>query len=168
MKTAAKFEKINKDLFKRETERLGFDASAADEAYEGISLPRRATAGSAGYDFRTPYPVTLEPGESIIVPTGIRARIEEGWFLMIVPRSGLGFKYRLQLDNTVGIVDSDYYYSDNEGHIQVKITNDGQEGRTLCLPAGERFVQGIFVQYGITCDDDADGIRNGGMGSTGR
>ena len=79
---------------------------------------------------------------------------------------GLGFKYRLQLNNTVGIIDSDYYYSDNEGHIFAKLTNDTNEGKTVELKAGEGFMQGIFVEYGITLDDDADGIRNGGLGST--
>ena len=82
--------------------------------------------------------------------------------LKCYPRSGLGFKYRLQLNNTVGIIDSDYYYSDNEGHIFSKITNDSNEEKT----AGEGFMQGIFVEYGITLDDDATEVRNGGFGST--
>ena len=86
--------------------------------------------------------------------------------LKMYPRSGLGFKYRLQLDNTVGIIDSDYFFSDNEGHIQAKITNDGKEGKTVVIPAGTGFMQGIFVEYGITVDDAAEGIRNGGFGST--
>ena len=86
--------------------------------------------------------------------------------LKIYPRSGLGFKNRLQLDNTVGIVDSDYYHSDNEGHIFIKITNDSKEGKALTVEAGTGFAQGIFVEYGITTDDDAEGIRNGGFGST--
>ena len=88
--------------------------------------------------------------------------------LHLYPRSGLGFKYRLQLNNTVGIIDSDYYNSDNEGHIFAKITNDSNEGKTLELKAGEGFMQGIFLEYGITQDDEADGVRTGGFGSTGR
>lgn len=82
------------------------------------------------------------------------------------PRSGLGFKFRLQLNNTVGIIDSDYYNSDNEGHIFAKITNDTNEEKVIGLKSGEGFMQGIFVEYGITEDDDATGIRNGGFGST--
>src|SRR5690606_15181129 len=85
--------------------------------YERIKMPKRATIGSAGYDFFSPLTFTLAPGETIKIPTGIRAFIEEGWVLKCYPRSGLGFKYRLQLNNTVGIIDSDYYDSDNEGHI---------------------------------------------------
>ena len=112
--------------------------------------------------------VLLRPGETAKIPTGIRARIADGWFLAIFPRSGLGFKYRLQLNNTVGVVDSDYYRSDNEGHIFVKITNDSKEGKILELPAGSGFAQGIFLPFGITEDDEAEGVRNGGFGSTGK
>ncbi len=130
------------------------------------ALPRRATAGSAGYDFYLPCAVKLAPGESIKIPTGIRVRIDEGWVLKIYPRSGLGFKFRLQLNNTVGIIDSDYYGADNEGHIQIKLTNDSREGKTVELPAGAAFAQGVFVEYGITEDDDADAHRSGGFGST--
>ena len=90
----------------------------------------------------------------------------EDWVLKLYPRSGLGFKYRLQLNNTVGIIDSDYYYSDNEGHIFAKITNDSNENRTVNINAGEGFMQGIFIQYGITLDDDVTELRNGGFGST--
>ena len=81
-------------------------------------------------------------------------------------RSGLGFKYRLQLNNTVGIIDSDYFYSDNEGHMFSKITNDTNEEKTIDIAQGEGFMQGIFVEYGITVDDDVTDVRNGGFGST--
>lgn len=86
--------------------------------------------------------------------------------LKCYPRSGLGFKYRLQFNNTVGIIDSDYFYSDNEGHIFMKLTNDSNEGKTLSVEAGTGFAQGIFVEYGITVDDEASAVRNGGFGST--
>lgn len=134
--------------------------------YEQILLPKRATSGSAGYDFFAPVPVVLEPGQTIKFPTGVRVWMEPEWVLKCYPRSGLGFKYRLQLNNTVGIIDSDYYYSDNEGHIFVKITNDSNEGKTVEIRAGEGFMQGIFVEYGITLDDDVTEVRNGGFGST--
>ena len=94
--------------------------------------------------------------------------MEEGWVFKIYPRSGLGFKFRLQLNNTVGIIDSDYYNASNEGHIFIKITNDSNEQKTVSLDAGDAFAQGIFDEYGITFDDDADGIREGGFGSTGK
>ena len=129
-------------------------------------LPRRATSGSAGYDFFAPFDLTVHPGETVTVPTGVRVWMEEGWVLKLYPRSGLGFKYRLQLNNTVGIIDSDYYYSDNEGHIFIKISNDSYDGKTVTVGAGEAFAQGIFCEYGITVDDDATAVRNGGFGST--
>ena len=110
----------------------------------------------------------VEAGEMTKILTGIRARIDDGWVLKLYPRSGLGFKFRLQLNNTVGIIDSDYYGSDNEGHIQVKLTNDSREGKTVEVEAGTGFSQGIFVEYGITVDDEADEVRNGGFGSTTR
>ncbi|MBQ5389474.1 MAG: deoxyuridine 5'-triphosphate nucleotidohydrolase, partial [Clostridia bacterium] len=119
-------------------------------------------------DFCTLTAITLAPGETAKIPTGIRAWMEDGWVLKIYPRSGLGFKYRLQLNNTVGIIDSDYYHAANEGHIFIKITNDSNENKTLTLSAGDAFAQGVFLEYGITLDDDADGIREGGFGSTSR
>ena len=136
------------------------------DIYNKIKLPVRATAGSAGYDFFSPVDITLNPGETVKIPTGIRVEMEQDWVLKCYPRSGLGFKYRLQLNNTVGIIDSDYFYSDNEGHIFSKITNDSNESKSVSIQAGTGFMQGIFVEYGITVDDDAQGIRNGGFGST--
>ena len=130
-------------------------------------MPERATVGSAGYDFYSPLDFVLEPGQTIKIPTGIRAKIEDGWVLMIFPRSGLGFKFRIQLNNTVGIIDSDYYGSDNEGHIFIKITNDSNEGKTLSLKKGDGFAQGVFLPYGVASDDEAAALRNGGFGSTG-
>ena len=129
-------------------------------------LPRRATAGSAGYDFFSPLDFSLAPGACVRIPTGVRARIDDGWVLMLFPRSGLGFKYRLQLNNTVGIVDADYFGARNEGHIFVKLTNAGD--RTVSVGAGEAFAQGVFLPFGLTDDDDARGERTGGFGSTGR
>ena len=170
MKRIAEFQKVSREQFVRDwTDSFG-DCSAehAEKIYEGIKIPVRATSGSAGYDFCTPVGFSLAPGETIKIPTGIRVKIEEGWMLGLYPRSGLGFKYRMQLNNTVGIIDSDYYYSDNEGHIMVKFTNASNTGLTINLNAGDAFSQGIFTEYGITFDDDATGVRNGGFGSTGR
>ena len=161
MKRIAKFEKVSLEQFKQ-----GYTNDDVQTVYENIKLPVRATSGSAGYDLFAPFDIELKPGETAKIPTGIRVKIAEGWLLSLYPRSGLGFKFRLQLDNTVGIIDSDYYFSDNEGHIFVKITNDSKEGKTVFVKAGTGFIQGIFTEYGITEDDEADGIRNGGFGST--
>ncbi len=170
MKRIARFEKVSPEQFRAGYEDCFGPAerTAVDSVYERIQLPARATAGSAGYDFYTPVDVTLAPGETIRIPTGVRVYMEPEWVLQCYPRSGLGFKFRLQLNNTVGIIDSDYYHSDNEGHIFVKMTNCSNEGKTVELKAGEGFMQGIFMEYGITFDDDADGVRNGGFGSTSR
>ena len=161
MKRIAKFEKVSIERFKE-----GYPSDDAQSVYDKIKLPKRATAGSAGYDFFAPFDIELKAGESIKIPTGIRVRIDDGWVLSLYPRSGLGFKFRLQLDNTIGIIDSDYYFSDNEGHIFAKITNDSKGGKTVKIAAGTGFMQGIFTGYGITDDDDASGVRNGGFGST--
>lgn len=162
MKKIAQFEKVSLAQFLD-----GCKRPDAEEIYAKIALPKRATTGSAGYDFFAPFDINLNAGETAKIPTGIRVRIDEGWLLSLYPRSGLGFKFRLQLDNTVGIIDSDYYFSDNEGHIFAKITNDSRENKALHIPAGAGFIQGIFTEYGITVDDDATETRNGGFGSTG-
>ena len=163
-KRIARFYKVSKEQYLK-----SFDNKNNEEIlsiYDDILLPKRATKGSAGYDFFAPFDIVLNPGETIKVPTGIRVSMEENYVLKLYPRSGLGFKYRLQLNNTVGIIDSDYYYSDNEGHIFAKITNDSNEGKTLEIKKGQGFMQGIFVEYGITVDDDTVEVRNGGFGST--
>ncbi|MCR5223409.1 MAG: deoxyuridine 5'-triphosphate nucleotidohydrolase [Lachnospiraceae bacterium] len=167
MQRIAKFHKVSYGRFYNDWKDC-FDSpdEVIARIYDQIRLPKRATAGSAGYDFFCPVDMVLKPGETVKIPTGIRVEMKEGWVLKCYPRSGLGFKYRLQLNNTVGIIDSDYFYSDNEGHIFSKITNDTNEGREVHLMADSGFMQGIFVEYGITVDDEATAIRNGGFGST--
>lgn len=137
------------------------------EEYTKIQIPKRGTKGSAGYDFFAPFDIELKPGESIKIPTGIKVNIDEGKFLAIVPRSGLGFKYRLQLDNTIGIIDEDYIFSDNEGHIMAKLTNDSKDPNNICVIKQDKgIMQGIFIQYFLTVNDDTIEERNGGFGST--
>ena len=168
MRRIAKFHKVSLAQFAKDWKDTFPTADEKEilSVYENIRLPLRATAGSAGYDFFAPVSFTLAPGEMVKIPTGVRVEMAEDWVLCLYPRSGLGFKYRLQLNNTVGIIDSDYFYSDNEGHMFMKLTNDSKEGKTLEVGQSEGMVQGIFMQYGITEDDDADGVRNGGFGST--
>ena len=156
----AKFQKVSPEQFAADWD------FTVQSPYDEIQLPKRGTAGSAGYDFYSPLDFTLEPGEFIRIPTGIRARMEDGWVLALFPRSGQGFKYRLQLYNTVGVIDADYYGAANEGHIQIKIVNANEEGKVLEVKKGEAFAQGIFLPFGITEDDEADGVRTGGFGST--
>jgi len=156
MNKIARFEKVSFEQFSQ--------MCNDHEAYDSIELPKRATKGSAGYDFHMPFELTINPGETYKIPTGIRSEIADGWVLQIFPRSSLGFKYKLQLDNTVGIIDSDYYHADNEGHIIIKVTNNSD--RVLELKQGDRFAQGIFIPYGITVDDESNEERTGGFGST--
>lgn len=168
MRRIARFHKVSREQFAEGMRDClpGCTEEQIREVYEQMKLPCRATKGSAGYDFFAPYEFTLHPGETVKIPTGIRVEMGPDWVLKLYPRSGLGFKYRLQLNNTVGIIDSDYFYSDNEGHIFAKLTNDSREGKSLTIPAGDGFMQGIFLEYGITVDDEAQGMRNGGFGST--
>lgn len=168
MKRIAEFQKVSREQFVKDwTDAFdGVSVEQAGEIYETVKLPKRATTGSAGYDFYTPAEFSLAPGETIKLPTGIRVKIEEGWMLGVYPRSGLGFKFRMQLNNTVGIIDSDYYFSDNEGHIMIKFTNATNQCLTISLKAGDAFAQGIFTEYGITVDDEVSEVRNGGFGST--
>lgn len=168
MKSVAQFFKVSEELFIQAVSEEFPQYAEADikGMYEALKLPRRATRGSAGYDFFAPFAFSLPPAATIKIPTGIRVKMEEDWVLKLYPRSGLGFRFRLQMNNTVGIIDSDYFNSDNEGHIFVKLTNDSNEGKTLAVEQGTGIVQGIFLEYGITVDDDAEGIRNGGFGST--
>lgn len=168
MRRVAKFYKVSQERFLEDINGLfpEYTEEQLKEAYHALKLPERATRGSAGYDFRAPISFQIKPGGSVKIPTGIRVQMEEDWVLKLYPRSGLGFRYRLQMNNTVGIIDSDYFYSDNEGHIQCKLTNDSREDQTVEIQAGTGFVQGIFLEYGITQDDNAQGVRNGGFGST--
>lgn len=168
MQRIAKFHKVSFEQFKEAwIDTFGPTGEPAImETYKAIELPKRATAGSAGYDFYAPCNIKIGPQETVKIPTGIRVEMEENWVLKCYPRSGLGFKYRLQLNNTVGIIDSDYFYSDNEGHIFTKLTNDTNEDKTVEIAKGTGFMQGIFVEYGVTIDDDVTSTRNGGFGST--
>ena len=160
MKRVGRFHKVSEKRFLEDWKDTFGEVQEEEvqKIYGDIRLPQRATSGSAGYDFFSPVDFTLQPGETV--------EMEPNWVLKCYPRSGLGFKFRLQMNNTVGIIDSDYFYSDNEGHIFAKLTNDTNEERTVALKAGTGFMQGIFVEYGITFDDDVTDIRNGGLGST--
>ena len=110
MKKIAKFFKVSETEYLKNGDKV---------SYDGVILPCRATAGSAGYDFFSPKGYKIAAGETVKIPTGVWVKIENGWVLQIFPRSSLGFKYRLTLNNTVGIIDADYYNADNEGPHEV-------------------------------------------------
>lgn len=160
-----RFEKVSYNQYVLASGGL-YDDTELREEYDSIKIPKRATKKSAGYDFFAPKSFILEPGETIKFPSGIRVLLDDDKVLMCYPRSGLGFKYRLQLDNTTGVIDADYSDSDNEGHIFFKITNDSRDNKTVMISQGEAFAQGIIMQYFMTEDDDVTATRNGGFGST--
>lgn len=136
-------------------------------SYDNLPLPRRGTKGSAGYDFFAPASFKLKVGETVTIPTGIKCKLDEGRVLFALPRSGHGFKYRIQLDNTVGVIDQDYYNNpNNEGHIIIKITNDGKHNKTLIINKGDAFAQGIILRYELAEEDEVTTSRIGGFGST--
>ena len=175
MKRVAKFYRVSFEQFLKDyCKELGLDENNSENIVEvrriwdTIKLPKRSTKYSAGYDIRSTMNVVLQPKETVKIPTGIKVKMDEGWVLKIYPRSGMGFKFRAQLDNTVGIIDGDYIDSENEGHIFIKLTNDTYEDKVIEINEGNGICQGIFIEYGVTIDDDTDGIRNGGFGSTGR
>ena len=136
-----------------------------------IPLPRRATSGSAGYDFVCTADVTLHPGDAVTIPTGLRCEMQPGWVLMLFPRSGLGFKHQIRLANTVGVIDSDYFHAANEGHIMVRLANGmspcAMDSHDVTIKRGERFCQGVFLPYGLAKEDEVADDRTGGFGSTG-
>lgn len=162
-----RFEKVSLEQYLEDTQYLILPGGQnSQEIYDSIKIPQRATEKSAGYDFYAPFAFTLAPGETIKIPTGIRVLLDDDKFLMCAPRSGLGFKARIQLDNTVGIIDADYSGSNNEGHIHCKLTNDSRGGKVISVGQGEGYMQGIILQYFKVEGDNVTRQRDGGFGST--
>ena len=157
----ARFSRVSEGRFAADTAKL-----TGCIPVQEIPLPHRATAGSAGYDFVAPMPVTVPAGGTALIPTGIRCEMDTDWVLLLFPRSSLGFRYGIRLANTAGVIDSDYAHAENEGHIMVKLRNDSDSD--VNLKAGERFCQGIFLPYGLAEEAQPLAERTGGMGSTGK
>ena len=162
-----KFEKVSFEQFLNDFPKdLKYTEEEIKTYYDQIKLPKRATKGSAGYDFFAPYPLTFLFNESTYVPSGIRAKLEEGKVLLLFPRSGLGSKNRMALNNTVGVIDSDYFYAKNEGHILAKIHFDEPGIDGFGINQGVAYMQGIIFNFCVTDDDDVQEERVGGFGST--
>lgn len=167
MKRVAKFEKVSYEQFAADymnTYKTS-DSEYVSKLYDSIELPKRSTKYSAGHDFRTPISFTLNPGETIKIPTGIRCKIDEMYVLYIHVRSSVGFKYSVGLVNQTAVVDSDYYNAANEGHIFIKLQNFGDKPFTA--KEGEKICQGVFLEYGIADEEVVINERSGGIGSTG-
>ncbi len=136
-------------------------------AATGLPLPQRSTAHSAGYDLATITDTILKPHEITLVPTGLKAYMQDNEYLGIHVRSSLAVKKHICLVNSQGIIDPDYYNNaDNEGHIFVALLNFGTA--TINLPKNTRIAQGIFYQFLLADDDTAAEERTGGFGSTGQ
>ncbi len=143
--------------------RRGFEVVTGFE--DDAIIPVRSTEKSAGYDFATIEEVTIKPGETVLVKTGIKAYMQDDEVLKLYVRSSLGFKKHLMLANAVGIIDADYYNNpDNEGHIMVALHNYGRDYQVIMK--GERIAQGLFTNYLVTDTDTASAKRGGGFGST--
>lgn len=168
-----KFSKVNFKIFFKDyckannvsAEQMQDDDFLIDikDIYDSIKLPQRATKGSAGYDFFIPYTVDFHHKKEITIPTGIRFKCDDDKFLMCLPRSGLGFRHGMRLLNSAGIIDSDYFGADNEGHIMAKFTCE----EPFTLEKGKAMMQGIILSYFTVDGDVADKERKGGFGSTG-
>ena len=141
------FEKISFEQFKKD---IGDDK----EQYDSLRLPSRETKYAAGYDFHAPYGYTLKPGDILKVPTGIKCNMEDDDVLLLLDRGGMGFKYNVRFCNQVGVIDKDYYGNpDNEGHIWIRIQNEGD--KDYVVNKGDRMCQGIFMKY-LLVDNDND------------
>lgn len=136
-----------------------------DTYLRNLVLPHRSTKGSAGYDFFLPYNLMIRGGQTVRIPTGVKVKMADGYVFMMYPRSSLGFKYQMTMDNTVCVVDSDYYNNpSNEGHIFVKMTN--HSNKDCFIPKGQAFCQGVFHKFYTTDNDTCTEERVGGYGST--
>lgn len=142
------------------------DTNLNEEDYEKYNIPKRSTKHSAGYDFEVLESFTIKPNESKLIPTGIKADMNEDEVLLLIIRSSTGIKHNIRLNNQVGVIDKDYYNNnDNEGHIFIKITNQGDEPKTF--NKNDKIVQGIFTKFlTIENEEEINKNRTGGIGST--
>ena len=154
------FEKISIEQFKK-------DIADDLDLYNNYMLPKRATKYSAGYDFFAINDITIKPGEIVKIPTGYKAKFNNDEALLLMMRSGLGFKYNLRFTNQIGLIESDYYNNEsNEGHMWVSIQNEGKE--EITIKKNNAYCQSVFIKFLITDDDNVTNIRKGGLGSTDR
>ena len=167
-----RFEKVSYDQFAADMEKWMPDMSKLlyKRFYDRVTLPKRQTAGSAGYDFVTPVRIILAPGQQAVIPSGIRAVFSdeelETWHLEIFVRSNIGLKTGAILPNSVAIIDADYFQGENGGDIMLALKNTNR--KIINIAPEERICQGIFKIHGLTSDDDTEGHRSGGVGSTGK
>ncbi len=158
-----KFEKVS---FKEFKSHANSNMKCNADEYDNIVMPKRSTAGSAGYDIASPVNITVPAGCKRVIPTGLKVEIDPGYTMLMFVRSSLALHHEIELQTSVSVIDSDYYGNEkNEGHIMIPVKNES--ARPVYIAAGERIAQGVFVPYGKTADDTATEKRVGGIGSTG-
>ena len=141
------FEKISFEQFKK-------DVKDDIELYNSYNVPRRKTKYAAGYDFEALEDIVIKTGETKKIPTGIKSNMNDDEVLLLTVRSSQGFKYNIRMCNQVGVIDKDYYNNkDNEGHIWVKLQNEGD--KDYQVKKGEGIIQGMFVKY-LTVDNEKE------------
>lgn len=175
MKNIAIFEKVSYEEFEKsikENDRLASFLNdnyfTIDQLYDNIRLPERSSKRSAGYDFFFPlWDISIASFTSLDIPTGIKVNVlEEDWYLALFTKSGLSHEYHTRLRDTISVIDADYYNNiNNEGHIRVELVNDSVS--VLKLKNGMKYIQGIFMEYGLIVGDNVLTERTGGYGSTG-
>lgn len=166
MNRIAKFEKVSLNQFIKDwIDTYGNKPDdVITEIYNSIQLPKRKTRYSAGHDISVPMNITLSPNDTIMIPTGLRCIMNSEYVMLIFPRSSLGIKKNMSITNTIPVIDADYFYADNSGHIFICIKNCGQD--VIELKAGDAFCQALFFKYGVADDDVVTNVRTGGIGST--
>lgn len=159
-----RFEKVDYEFFKKDSINNGFEPT--EDIFNKIPIPERKTAGAAAYDFVTPYDLELYPDERKIVPTGIKAQMGDGEMLLLTVRSSVGIRGGVVMSNTIGVIDSDFYSNpDDDGDIKLPLWNSSS--KRVQYKAGDRIVQGFFINFLKVDGDSASAERTGGTGSTG-
>ncbi len=169
MKRVAEFEKVSFEQFKKDwIDKFGDmrDDGAILQIYNNVKLPKRATTGSAGHDISIPFPIAVAPTDTLMIPTGIRCKMARDYVMLVFVRSSVGIKKHLQLVNQTGVIDSDYYNADNEGHLFVCLKNEGND--VVQFLPGDNIVQAVFVPFGVADTEEVTEERTGGIGSTTR
>ena len=193
------FQKVSLDQYLKDWKKLYLNNSDEEsfnqikdrvaQIWEDIKLPERSTEDSAGYDFYSPFRFILNAGTNIIIPTGIKFKAERNDIVLLcMPRSSMGFKHGIRLTNTIGVIDADYQYAENEGHIMMNLHMDGKmmplrmqfsgddlytrddvhifSNTRVTIEKGDKYIQGIVVNY-FTDGTIVINERTGGLGSTG-
>ena len=159
------FEKVSFEQFEKDYIALYGESPAIRDIYDRIKLPERSTSGAAGYDFFSHSRYCVLGQNTCHILTGIRVKMPKNVVFLILPRSSIGIKKGVGLANTIGVIDSDYYYADNEGHIHIVLRNYGPNNAHIDI--GDKFAQGMFVPYYLADGDETQTVRTGGLGSTG-